>query len=50
MMHRAKCEQYHARTGWAGCCSGTETGYKMAMVKASLTLFGGDTLVVRCSE
>ncbi len=22
----------------------------MAMVKASLTLFGGDTLVVRCSE
>ncbi len=49
-MHRAKCEQYHARTGWAGCCSGTETGYKMAMVKASLTLFGGDTLVVRCSE
>ncbi|PVW50230.1 DUF1883 domain-containing protein, partial [Klebsiella pneumoniae] len=28
MMHRAKCEQYHARTGWAGCCSGTETGYK----------------------
>ncbi|HBY5174916.1 TPA: DUF1883 domain-containing protein, partial [Klebsiella pneumoniae] len=24
MMHRAKCEQYHARTGWAGCCSGTE--------------------------
>ena len=23
---------------------------KMAMVKASLTLFGGDTLVVRCSE
>ncbi len=28
----------------------TETGYKMAMVKASLTLFGGDTLVVRCSE
>ena len=27
-MHRAKCEQYHARTGWAGCCSGTETGYK----------------------
>lgn len=29
---------------------GTETGYKMAMVKASLTLFGGDTLVVRCSE
>ena len=49
-MHRAKCEQYHAKTGWAGCCSGTETGYKMAMVKASLTLFGGDTLVVRCSE
>ena len=26
------------------------TGLKMALVKTSLKLFGGDTVVVRCSE
>ena len=29
---------------------GKTTGYKMARVKTSLKLFGGDTVVVRCSE
>ena len=36
--------------GGQDAVAGQKRGTKMAMVKASLTLFGGDTLVVRCSE
>lgn len=44
-MHGVFCEQHHA--GMALFNDGVK---KMAVVKASLKLFGGDTVVVRCSE
>jgi len=39
------CEQNHVRGGLF-----LAEGNEMAMVKTSLKLFGGDTVVVRCSD
>ncbi|GEM_PF-43969 len=49
-MPRVNCEQHHAWEFPQGARYYFLTGLKMALVKASLTLFGGDTVVVRCSE
>ena len=38
------------RIGSQGVHNNEVDGVTMALVKASLTLFGGDTVVVRCSE
>ncbi len=49
-MQRVNCEQHHRQDFPAGKALILLMGYKMALVKASLRLFGGDTVVVRCSE